>query len=84
MATIQKEKEGKTEVIVLNGEEPVTETSKAKYWFCAFVICVMTGIQLYAWQTGHNGTVFAFTSFCIGIAVGTGLGVDIENWLKKR
>ena len=41
------------------------------------LICV-TALQLFAWYTGHNGTVFALTSTVIGGIIGFALGIDID------
>lgn len=42
------------------------------------VIVIMVFIQLWAWQGGYNGQVFAFTSFIIGIVTGVILDVKID------
>jgi len=41
------------------------------------LVCV-TGLQLFAWQTGHNGTVFALTSTVIGGIIGFSLGIKLD------
>jgi len=43
----------------------------------AGLICV-TALQLYAWFSGHNGSVFALTSAVIGGIIGFSLGIKID------
>lgn len=48
------------------------------------LICV-TLLQLYAWYSGHNGTVFALTSTIIGGIIGYYLGwkKNIKEMLQE-
>lgn len=50
--------------------------------FCLLAIGLLVGLQLFAWYSGHNGTVFAFTSACIASMIGFVIGVKI-NFGKK-
>ena len=45
-----------------------------RYKFGMYVIGIVTIIQGVAWVLGHNGKVFAFTSFIIGGIAGALLG----------
>jgi len=38
--------------------------------FGMFAIAIIASMQLYAWHSGFNGTIFAFTSLCIGGIIG--------------
>jgi LytS/YehU family sensor histidine kinase len=42
------------------------EMEKCKLLFGSFVIGTVAGLQIYAWNTGHDGQVFALTSLIIG------------------
>jgi len=44
-----------------------------------FVIAIIAILQGGAWYSGHNGTVFAFTSLIIGAIVGSILGFSLKN-----
>ena len=46
--------------------------------FCLIAVAILAGLQLFAWYSGHNGVVFAFTSGCIGSLLGFALGVKIQ------
>ena len=46
--------------------------------FGILAIIIIAIMQLYAWYSGHNGAVFAFTSLCIGSITGASLGVAIN------
>jgi len=41
----------------------------------------LVGLQIYAWETGHNGTVFAFTSGMIGLIGGSFF--DLKGKIKE-
>lgn len=38
----------------------------------------VTALQVYAWFSGHNGSVFALTSSVIGGIIGFSLGITID------
>jgi len=42
--------------------------------FGLIAITIIVLMQLYAWGSGHNGVVFAFTSLVVGSIVGVTLG----------
>lgn len=42
--------------------------------FGLIVIIIIAVMQLYAWNMGLNGRIFAFTSLCIGSIVGAVFG----------
>jgi len=44
-----------------------------------FSIGVVSSMQFYAWHSGHNGTIFAFTSLVIGAVVGSILGFSLKK-----
>ena len=44
-------------------------------------ICTLGILQCAAWQTGHNGTVFALTSSGIGAIIGSYF--DLKGFLAK-
>jgi len=48
-----------------------------------YVIAIVAGLQLYAWHTGHDGQVFAFTSLVIGAIAGTMMGFTYSRLPKK-
>jgi len=45
-----------------------------RYAFGAFGIACMTGLQIFAWYTGHDGMVFATTTGLSGLIAGSLLG----------
>jgi len=50
--------------------------------FCITAIGVLASLQLFAWHTGHDGMVFAFTSACMASLIGFVIGVKI-NFRQK-
>jgi len=50
--------------------------------FCLVAVALLVALQLFAWYSGHNGMVFAFTSACIASMIGFVIGVKI-NFSKK-
>ena len=57
------------------------DESFLKMVFGMFTIAVVAGLQLYAWYSGHNGAIFAFTSAVIGLVAGSVLGF---TWGLKK
>lgn len=49
--------------------------------FGLVVIVIIAQMQIYAWNMGLNGVIFAFTSLCIGSIVGAVLGF---KWGLKK
>jgi len=47
-----------------------------KMIFGTFTIAIVAGLQLAAWQGGHDGMIFAFTSTVIGLTIGSCLGFE--------
>lgn len=53
--------------------------------FAIISVGIIAGLQFYAWYSGHNGYVFAFTSVIIGGIVGAILGIKINiNGFMRR
>lgn len=50
-----------------------------KYIFGMFTIGVVASLQGYAWYSGVDGTVFAFTTLIIGTVAGSILGFSIKK-----
>ncbi len=52
---------------------------KIKILFAMFVIGIVTALQVFAWHSGIDGTVFAFTSLVIGAVAGSVLGFSLKK-----
>ena len=48
------------------------------------ILCI-SGLQLYAWSSGHNGVVFATTSAILGAVVGGAFNIkkSIKEFVNK-
>lgn len=53
-----------------------------RYLFGMFGIGALIGLQIYAWNTGHNGTIQALVASGIAGILGSILGFDLG--IKKR
>jgi len=58
-------------------------TNITKHVFGGVVVVTVAGMQLFAWHSGLNGQVFAFTSLIIGLTAGSILGFSFATPLKK-